>query len=82
MTDKNLDQIALDAATAILPMYFEAIPGVQLKAKIQCAVREAINAALKETAELCEKPYRTPDGWGVTSGDQRCARLIVALTDK
>lgn len=45
-----VDQIALEAATNILPMYFEAIPGGQLKAKIQCAVIDAISRAQQAPA--------------------------------
>lgn len=47
---RDIDQVALDAATAILPMYFENIPGYQLKAKIQEAVHEAILAAQPQAA--------------------------------
>ena len=44
------DQIALETATAIMAMYFEQIPGVQLKAKIQEAVSGAILAAQSQPA--------------------------------
>ena len=55
----NRDQIALDAATTILPMYFESIPGVQLKAKIQCAVRDAINLAAPAQGALTDAEIDT-----------------------
>lgn len=65
----NRDQIALDAATAILPMYFEAIPGVQLKAKIQIAVRDAINLAAPAQGALTDALpvdiYGRPVAWRV-----------------
>ena len=40
---------------------------------------DAIRAEERERcAKLCEADYRTPDGWGITNADKRCAALIRA----
>jgi len=31
---------------------------------------------IKECAYLCVKDYHTPDGYGITDADERCANLI------
>jgi hypothetical protein len=42
--------------------------------------RQAIRLrALEEAADLCDEPYRTENGFGLTAGDQRCAALIRGL---
>jgi len=37
--------------------------------RVALAVREAC-------ADFCDTEYRTPDGWGLTAGDMRCAKGI------
>ena len=43
---------------------------------------EVRKQALEEAAEICETEYRTDNGWGITSGDARCAAAIRALATK
>lgn len=42
------------------------------------AMQEAVETERANCAQLCTTSYRTPDGWGITHADERCANLIKA----
>lgn len=71
----DLDHIALDTATAILKMYFEPIPGVQLKAKIQEAVRDAMGRAEQPSNPV---PHGHRDDYYLMANGRRLAGMPVA----
>ena len=43
---------------------------------------EVARVVLEAAANFCDDEYRTPDGWGTTAADRRCAAGIRALEFK
>lgn len=56
----DIDSMALASATRIMEMYWESIPGVQLKAKIQCEVRDVM-AAYRPAIPPQQAPEPAPE---------------------